>query len=126
MLMSPSLKLAGTKRTLFLAHFPFVASKTAKESRKIIILLRSSSTCVCGGLHDFVPEFEAVQLRNGSMEKLSFNIFCRAILQYLNHGNRFRQKILCHFFCEVYTIFKCVQMACRNAATAELMDVSGL
>ena len=100
MLMSPSMKLAGTKRTLFLCAFSTYSIKKRQKNqleKKIIILLRSSSTCICG-LHDFVPGFEATQLRNGSMEKLYLKKFSTE----LNHGNRSVQaKDLCHFFREV-------------------------
>ena len=64
--MSVTLK---TKRTLFLCVFLTHSVENSREKifAKNIIPLRTS-TCIIllSGLHDFVPEFEAVQLLNGS------------------------------------------------------------
>ena len=62
------------------------------------------------------------------MEKLYFNIFCRAI-QALQNSTESWESVQAKDFVPLFqrgTIFKHVQMACRNAATTELMDVSGL
>ena len=54
------------------------------------------------------------------MEKLYFNIFVELFKLY-----RIEPKDFVPLF-QRGTIFKRVRTACRNAATAELMDVSGL
>ena len=61
------------------AHFSFIASKTAKESTREKKDNYLADKFFHAVLHDFVPEFETGQLRNGSMEKLYFSTFCRAI-----------------------------------------------
>ena len=75
------------------------------------IVLPSSFTCKSGE-HDFVPEFEIVQLRNGLTKK--YFILTNITEWYLNHRNRSKLNILYPFFARYYFY------ACRNAATLEL------